>query len=319
MSSKKFIATFFLGVFLFFSVYFLTSISRDDFSLFWSCEDRKVVAYEKLSKWLFSNGCFISKYDSYMFGTSASSLNFNSAAFKKGQFYNMSLNGGDVSDTADIFYKLNSRLDVKNVIFGLIPSYTQNDGNKPLDPDNVKWRYLFSSDQLKLLYKYYVFNSESDQVFENSYRGDTTSGHLDISKNSYQRINGEASYILKNIRNYFDISEQALRKLDELLFYSHANNINVVGFFYPYPDILLKDDNFRTKYDEYRQIFSLLFSKYGYQVINFNNSDHGDYFDNSDYGNYFNSHHLSSIGALKVSDHLNDFLTVDNISEFYEK
>lgn len=306
MNFRSYVSRFFWILVLSMSSWVMLSYYLDEFGHYKNCSGKQIWIEEKVSKWLFAAGCSIERYDSFIIGTSASSLNVNSSALISGTFYNFSTNAGVVSDSRSILdVALNSDQEIRNIIIGIIPPYTRGRLTEISGPTG--FRLLMSSLSIEVAIRK-ISGMFTEDVFLGSWYGDTSSAPLNLGLPSSDRIKNDlASTVEGNLDDYFKINEQQINEFKKVLRMSRAKNIRVVGYFYEYPKVISEIPRFATLYQVYKEQINVLFDSYGFIIIDLSESD---ILDSSEDSNYFNMHHLSEIGATKVFNYLDTNLNL---------
>ncbi len=282
------------------SSWIMLSYYLDEFGHYENCTPKQIWIEEKVSKLLFAAGCSIDQYDSFIMGTSASSLNVNSSTLTSGKYYNFSVNAGVASDSRAILeVALNTNQEIRNIIIGVIPPYTNGRLTEISAPNGFRLLMSKLSVEVAIRKRLGLFK---EPVFLGSWYGDTSSDPLNLGSSSSDRIKNDlASTMEGNLDDYFKISEQQINELKKVLKITRAKNINVVGYFYEYPKVISEIPKFATLYQAYKEKINVLFDSYGFIIIDLNELD---ILDSSEDSNYFNMHHLSQIGATKVFNYL---------------
>ena len=300
MNFKVYVYQFIAVLTISMSSWLALSYYLDEFGHYGDCSPKEIRIAEKVSKLLFSAGCSIDSYDSYIIGTSASSLNVDSSKLISGNFYNFSVNAGAVSDSSAILeVPLNKDQEIKNIIIGIIPPYTNAPLVKISAPNGFK--LLMSRLSIEVALRRW-FGSYTENVFKGSWYGDTSSDPLNLASSSSERIKSDlASTTRGNLDNYFKINKEQFNELKNLLETAQAQKINVVGYFHEYPKGVNDIPRFTLLYQEYKDQINILFHSNGFITI-----DPGklSILDSNNNENYFNMHHLSSLGAKKVFNYL---------------
>ena len=281
----------------------------DEFGHYGDCSPKEIRIAEKVSKLLFSAGCSIDSYDSFIIGTSASSLNVDSSKLISGNFYNFSVNAGSVSDSRAILeVPLNKDQEIKNIIIGIIPPYTNAPLSRISAPSGFK--LLMSSFSIEVALRRWL-GSYTENVFKGSWYGDTSSDPLNLASSSSERIKNDlASTNRGNLDNYFKINEEQFSELKNLLEKAQAQKINVIGYFHIYPEGVNDIPRFTLLYQEYKDQINALFHSNGFITID---PSKLSILDSNNDENYFNMHHLSSLGAEKIFNYLDTKLIETSI------
>ena len=85
MSFKVFLLVLFCVVFASLTALSGTNYYIDEFGLFGDCDSKQIWGKEKRTKLLLASGCKLDEYDTFIFGSSSSSLNLSSEKFKNGK------------------------------------------------------------------------------------------------------------------------------------------------------------------------------------------------------------------------------------------
>ena len=295
MNFKNFLVLLFCTVSLGLAVISSVNYHIDEFGLFGDCSPRQIWAKEKRTKLLLASGCKLEGYDTFIFGSSSSSLNFRSAEFNNGKVYNLSMNAGIASESKLAFSNLlESDKVINNIIIGLIPSYT---GGKALDIKNMsKLEVLISTFSIEMFLRR-LFGFFSEPVFKGSWHGDTDSSFLGTTKKSSEIIHSEIELLSQNgINNYFSISEIQSANLKDMVVMAENNSVRVFFYFYEYPSAYSAIPKFAEKYNAYKSQLRAYLENVSENSVSF--IELTDW--QSHNGNYFNGHHLSIDGSKEL-------------------
>lgn len=295
MNFKEFLVLLFCTVSL--GLVALSSVNYyiDEFGLFGDCGARQIWGKEKRTKLLLASGCKLEGYDTFIFGSSSSSLNFSSAEFKNGKVYNLSMNAGVASESKLAFSNLlESDKAINNIIIGLIPSYT---GDKALEIKNMSNLQVLTSTLSIEMFLRRLFGFFSEPVFKGSWRGDTDSSFLGTAKKSNEIIHGEIELLSQNgINNYFSISEIQVANLKDMVVMAEKNSVRVFFYFYEYPSAYSTIPNFIDKYKAYKAQLRTSLEHVSGDLVSFIELTDWE----SANENYFNGHHLSRDGSKEL-------------------
>ena len=292
MNFKAFLVLLFCTVSLGLAALASANYYIDEFGLFGHCGPKQIWGKEKRTKLLLASGCKLEGYDTFIFGSSSSSLNFSSAEFKNGKVYNLSMNAGVASESKLAFSNLlESDKEINNIIIGLVPSYTHGPA---LEIKNMsKLEVLISTLSMEIfLRRLFVFFSEP--VFKGSWHGDTDSSFLVTAKKSNEIIQDEIELLSQNgLSNYFSISENQAANLKDILVMAEKNSVRAFVYFYEYPSAYSTIPSFTDKYNVYKAQLTASLENVGGDWVSFIELTDWE----SGNENYFNGHHLSRVGS----------------------
>lgn len=304
-------------VFIFCAGFIGINYISNDFGLWRYRESTRIWTLEKTSKYLMAHRYVPENFDTVMIGASVSA-NMDTRKIKKYRVYNLSMSGGNITETgAAARAYLEARGDKKLMIVTLHPYITKNSGVKSFQINEREYYgSLFSLIPVRLwLAKIQVALGINQHAFDESAEGWNNFNYPWTQKNP--AINAEkAKNILEQLKagkgkhtSYYQINPQAVKELKDLLILAREKGVKIAAYYYPIFGPTFEVMDYTGEWKRYRSTIDPLF-KQGEIIFDMNTTD----FDYLRYNNkvYHDGSHLTQTGANAVLDALNQKLDIKN-------
>lgn len=150
MTSRQFFVATVALISLFSFSFFSLNLYLNDFGLFGDRESIKIVTIEKTSKYLMSFRYIPDNFEGILIGPS-SSANLDTGTIENAKIYNMSMQGGNISELKFATDNVLHLGEIKYLIICLYPYITKNSGVKSYQiHEKEYWGSLFSMIPVKL-------------------------------------------------------------------------------------------------------------------------------------------------------------------------
>jgi hypothetical protein len=314
MTSRKFIIIT-LVIYAFIAAVIITfNYISDDFGLFRSHESRRIWGREKTSKYLMSFKYIPENFDALLVGSSVSA-NMDPSSIESYKVYNLSMDGGNISE---LIFPLEVAIEsgnIKAVIFCLYYYTTKNSGLKGNQLNKKEyWGSLYSLlpyEILKRKLRLLLGKAREKDAFKFSSNGYNNFNHgkkqtpFDILNDSY----------MKNPKTEMHIDETALIEFKSAVSKIRKKNIKIYGFYFPiykeWFEVYVKNGEWSKYKDSINSIFNLSEDK----IIDMNLPEF-DFITRSK--ECYTDGHLSEHGANKVINSINEFLTNQAPDKYWE-
>jgi hypothetical protein len=305
LTFKKFTLTTIWFVILSTLLIALTNYVRDPFGLHGSSgQERRVYIDEKTTKYLYSFNYVPNNFNGILVGSSVSDQWIDTKMIEGYKVYNMSMDGGNISELKFAIDNMFKYGGLKVLIIGLDPYITRNHGRKSSQINEKEYLSTLGS---FLVFEYYVnkyiWSSKSDDLkFGDSYWGyikndNSTSGTL---KAIDKRLNQFDSL---DFVKFMNVDNIALDELSSVLEHARSENIQVLAYFHPLPKRIFNHSKYVVNYRQYRLKIDPLLDYEKDIIIDFNGDSYAYITENEK--NYVDSIHLSKAGGKSVVEVLN--------------
>ena len=262
----------------------------DYYGLFRDVEGKKLMPYDnfRLAKYLYSYNYIPVNFDGILLGPSAS-INFDSSKIVNRNVYNLSIDGGNISESkliADIAF---SKGQFSLVVFTNNPYMIKDFG--PKTPYLNPREYYGALGNIQLLKEYFHWAAARLNLYHNAYKVDEN-GVFDYEKPSHLLSGFQSNPGPFDEYPSFKVEERALDEYKQLIHAARSHGAKLVVLIPPiYSEAYLpyKDD-----YDNYFKLITELFLPHE-RIINFNLPLYSKYTD--DVSNFQDYIHLSRKGA----------------------
>ena len=261
----------------------------DYYGLFRDVEGKKLIPYDnfRLAKYLYSYNYIPVNYNGILIGTSAS-MNLDSSKIVNSNVYNLSVDGGNISEQKLITDIALSKGQFKLVVFTNHPYMIKDFG--PKTPYMTPREYYGALGNIQLLKEYFHWAAARLNFYHNAYKVDEN-GVFDyeyLSRMSeFQTNPGPFSQ-----EPPYKSDERALDEYKQLVHAARSHGAKLVGLIPPmYSEAYLPH---KDCYDNFFKLISDLFLPHE-TIINFNLPLYSKYTD--DVSNFQDSAHLSRKGA----------------------
>ncbi len=152
MTSKKFIVISTVLILILLSLQGLFFYQKDFFALFHKSTSQRIWGLEKTSKYLLAHKYIPENFDALLIGPSMSA-NLNPEELTGANFYNLSMQGGNVTEVKAALDVALSKGSFKYLIICLYPFFTKDHGIKGAQiSEKEYWGSLFSFLPLRILW-----------------------------------------------------------------------------------------------------------------------------------------------------------------------
>ncbi len=229
MTFKLYLRNVFVVTLLLAGLFIFLNYWQDDFGLFEKKRtERRIWFHEKTTKYLMSYNYIGNNFDGILIGSSVSA-NMNPQLLPKYNIYNLSLNGGNISELKYLIDKLFTKDTIRYIVICLHPYMTKNSGLKSDQIAPVEyWKSLFSDLPVRVLLEKMWFMVGAQSVFH-----DSTSGFNDdnIFKGNFDfQAKVERK---KKIEIGIHIDPVAYKELGQVIDNAHGKGIKVLAYHYP--------------------------------------------------------------------------------------
>ena len=261
----------------------------DYYGLFRDVEGKKLMPYDnfRLAKYLYSYNYIPVNYNGILIGPSAS-INLDTSKIVNRNVYNLSVDGGNISEQKLFADMALSKGQFSLVVFTIHPYMTKDFG--PKTPYMVPREYYGALGNIQLLKEYFHWAAARLDFYHNSYKVDEN-GVFDYEyptrMSEFQSSPGPFDE-----KPLFKVDERALDEYKQLVHAARSHGAKLVALIPPiYSEAYIphKDD-----YDNYFKLISDLFLP-DERIINFNLPLYSKYTD--DVSNFQDYLHLSRKGA----------------------
>ncbi len=202
---------------------------QDDFGLFGKGKEaKKIWFHEKTSKYLMSYNYIGNNFDGIIVGPSVSA-NMNPKLLPEYNMYNLSMNGGNISELKYPINKLFEKDTIRYMVICLHPYMTKNSGIKgdQIAPEEY-WKSLFSDLPIRVFLEKVWFLVGVPDIFH-----DSTSGFSDdnIFKESFDFAAKIARK--KQLDIGIHIDPVAFAELGTIIKDAHGKGVKVFAYHYP--------------------------------------------------------------------------------------
>jgi hypothetical protein len=257
----------------------------------------RIYADERTEKHLLSYNYIPNNFTGILVGPSLSDIEMDTKNILNNKVYNLSLNGGNISELKYLIDNVLKFGKIKTFIICLDPYITKNSG---LKTSNINPKSYYSSLGSLMTIKYYLkryinTKNKNADIYNDSYWGYR---HIHTKAvNSTLAINEALLNIQKREWFKFKIDEVAYNELKEILSSVRKKNIQVIAYYYPRPKRLFNNKYYQEAYSSYREEINKLLDYSDDIIIDFAQNKY-DYIRDDDDA-YSDDEHLSKIGGDK--------------------
>ena len=283
----------------------------NEFGLFGDAKGKalKIYGYEKTTKYLFSYNYIPANFDGILIGPSLSDQMMDTREFTKYKVYNLSMDGGNISELKYAVDNVLKYGHLKVMIICLDPYITINHRTKS-SQINPREYYSTLGSLFTLKYYVYKFLGFSKHTFGDETTGFTHNEYADKNKNSTQHINSLVKELntkeVKGDLYSLDVDKIALHELAEIIKNAKKKNVQVIAYYYPRPKRIFEQKNYYLAYQLYKNSVDNLFNSNEDIVIDFNTPQY-DYIRDND-SLYSDGLHLTKEGGYEVTATLKSLL-----------
>ena len=262
----------------------------DYYGLFRDVEGKKLIPYDnfRLAKYLYSYNYIPVNYDGILIGTSAS-MNLDSSKIVNRNVYNLSVDGGNISEQKLFADMALSKGQFSLVVLTIHPYMIKDFG--PKTPYMTPREYYGALGNIQLLKEYFHWAAARLNLYHNAYKVDEN-GVFDYEKPSHLLSGFQSNPGPFDEYPSYKVEERALDEYKQLVHAARSHGAKLVVLIPPiYSEAYLAhkdhyDDNFKEVSD--------LFLPHE-EIINFNLPLYSKYTD--DVSNFQDYIHLSRKGA----------------------
>ena len=280
----------------------------NEFGLFGDAKGKalKIYGYEKTTKYLFSYNYIPANFDGILIGPSLSDQMMDTREFTKYKVYNLSMDGGNISELKYAVDNVLKYGHLKVMIICLDPYITINHGTKSSQINPSEY-YSTLGSVFTLKYYLYKILGIKHKEFQDETTGFTHNEYADKDKNSTQQINSLIKkFSTQNTKSdlySLNVDKIALLELSKIIKKAKKKNIQIIAYHYPRPKRILEHNNYHQDYLLYKKTLDNLFTTTEDIVIDFNTPKYNYIRDNDAF--YSDGLHLTKEGANKTLNVLN--------------
>lgn len=309
MTFKFYVKYFFIIVIMIIISVISLNIYLNEFGLFGNVKGKKyrVFANERTTKYLFSFKWIPQNFDGFLIGPSLSDIEMDTSKIDKFRVYNLSLNGGNISELKYLVDNVIKNGKMKLMIVCLTPYITKNSGKKTnaIDPKEY-WSTFGSLFTIKYyLKKSLITSTPNKDPFINSWNGYRLNNYnTSLKFDSKTVINNTYNSIL-NKEFKIDIDSKAIKELSSIFDLARKNNVQILTYYYPVHKKIFSMKLYQSEYLKYKDIIQKILKSQDI-VIDFNTTKY-DYI-RSSYDTYSDGGHLSKIGGERIMKVINNIV-----------
>jgi len=276
------------------------NLCSNDFGLWYSKDSCYIYKFERASKALLSQRHIPEYFNALLIGPSLSN-NLDTSVIQTYRTYNLSLNGGNITELRHLADTAMDNGQFKMLIICMHPYTTQTYGFKGGQLQNINWRDAFFSElAFKVLIKKLLrpWDKQSQRQFGQSNWG-TKHGQLNPTK---------TKKFVEKYRPYYDslpqitpkpsvVYPQAVTDLESLIQNARKREVKIIAYYYPIFQGQFNKDFGIEGWNRYKQQVQHVFTKDDL-VLDLNTPAYK--FFSGDITNYTDGH-LSDQGAQKLS------------------
>ena len=279
------------------------NVYMNEFGLFGDAKGKalKIYGYEKTTKYLFSYNYIPANFDGILIGPSLSDQMMDTREFKKYKVYNLSMDGGNISELKYAVDNVLKYGHLKVMIICLDPYITINHGTKS---SQINPREYYSTLGSLFILKYYVYKILGIRYkeFQDETIGFTHNEYPDKDKNSTKHIDELVKeFNTKDIKSdlySLHVDKIAFQELSEIIKDARKKSVQIIAYYYPRPKRIFEHKNYYQDYLLYKEMIDNLLSINEDIVIDFNTPKYNYIRDNDSL--YSDGLHLTKKGAIEV-------------------
>jgi hypothetical protein len=293
MTSKKFLLLVSILTLVFVVLFASINYQIDQFGLWGRVQGLRILSYEKTSKYLMAHRYIPENFNALLIGASVSD-NVDTSQFKSLKMYNLSMNGGNISEIREATKKVFENSPPQLLLICLHPYIVKDSGIKGSQISTKEYYgSLFSLLPLKMLKEWVKINwlGRPDKYrgseygayyFERFYSGPA----LDVALKRRKKQGGSG----------IKIDPKAREHLGDVVSLARENNTRIVAFYYPIYEKWNREQKVTGDWDRFKDSMGRLFEEHE-KVVDLNAPRYAKF--TGDPSNYTDGH-LSRKGA----DHL---------------
>ena len=304
MTSKKYIITAGL-IFAFVSVaYTGVNVYLNDFGLWRSRDSIRIWGFERTSKYLLAKRYVPENFEGILIGSSVSD-NLNTKLIDQRKFYNLSINGGNITELQLLVSNVlkNKNRKTNHLLICLYPYMTQNSGKKTSQMNSKETiGSIYSTLPLKVAA---AKRKAKTRTKAKDRYADSDWGLVDFSREfdeshfeNYFNKRGPTSY------STIKIDPLAYKQLQQVINDARAEGFTISAFYYPIYHVWNKNQKKVGSWQYYQAEMQKLFEPQD-SIWDFNTSEYA--YINSDSANYRDAH-LGKRGAGLVAKALSKLM-----------
>lgn len=274
----------------------------NEYGLFGNTKGRSIKIWhnERTSKYLLSYNYIPANFEGILIGPSVSD-NIDTKKISGFKIYNVSIDGGNISELKYIVDNVIQKGNLKFIIICLYPYMTKDHGRKTsyIDPQEY-WSSLGSRQTLNFYKsKLFIMNGIGYDYF-NDYGYNNYNLSKEKGGNREQKTINNETINKKNTPLEF-VDKIAQKELTEIVNLARKKGIKIFAFYYPYFIENYNDLRFKA----YKEIIDKIFNEQDI-IWNFNTNEYLAF--RSDPNNYYDKGHLSWKGADYMIREINNKL-----------
>jgi len=278
----------------------------NEFGLFGDVEGQeyRIFHNERTTKNLYSYSYIPQNFDGILIGPSLSAINMNTRALTNGKIYNLSINGGNISELRVLVDNVLKNGSINTFIICLDPYITKDSGMKSSFINKKEYYATLGSLFTFKFYlnKYIDLKKGNTSEFYDSHYGYLNYNYkyrnikdADVTDLINERL---AKYDRNEALEELHVDENAYEDLRYVLETIRKRNINIIAYYFPRPKVIFDHPNFQSSYRLYREKMDALLDVESDIVIDFN-TDEFNYI-RDEMSTYADLGHLRQYGAEKV-------------------
>lgn len=229
MTSKRYLQTTLFLILLLAGGFILFNYIQNDFGLFGNRASCKIWYHEKTTKYLMAHNYIGINFDGLLIGSSVSA-NLNPAQLPQYKLYNLSMNGGNISELKFACDKVFEQNAIKYIVICLYPYLTKNSGCKGAQIDPYEyWGSLFSMLPVRVLLEKIWSLTGTQDTFHSSTAGYNDSNLFKENFDFAAKVKKEQHHVIQEV----DIDPVAYDELKEVISTAHQKDIIVFAYFTP--------------------------------------------------------------------------------------
>jgi hypothetical protein len=284
----------------------------NEYGLFGNAKGKSIKIWfnERTSKYLLSYNYIPANFEGILIGSSVSD-NLDTKKISRFKTYNLSINGGNISELKYIAENVIKRGNLKFIIICLYPYMTKDHGRKtPYIDQQEYWASLGSKETLKFYLDKLAIKYGFRYDIYNDYGYNNFNLILEKPVVAKAKITTQSdkSSITKNKDNQVEfIDEIAYNELFEIINLSRQKNVKIFGFYYPYYIENYNENLFKTYKEKIDKLFDVKDV-----IMDLNTDEYLEF--RSDLSNYYDKGHLSWKGTNYLIREMNA-----KLNAFYEQ
>ncbi len=292
MTSRRFFYVSLSSLVAFIAVNVVAHISINTFGLFGNAEGKSILIYynERLEKDVLSYNYIPANFHAVLIGPSTSS-NINTKNISSIKLYNLSINGGNISELKELLFNYLEKRTPRLIVIGMYPYLVKDHGMKTSYISSTNKRNALGSIDL---FKRYLFAFVQTRRGVPSYNNYGYFHYLLPQRKQIHEIIKDGINLIDKKLDVF-----ALCDLNDLLTVTRKRKVKVLLYFHPIPNAIYTHNKLFFSY--FKNTIEQMLPD-DTITVDFN-SENFTFF-TSDYSNYQDGAHLSDKGASLIEKEL---------------